>query len=513
MEQALDWLRESLSYRFILRMAGIWRQSLACRFFLMLGRIIANSRVYGALSRFFNHPFIPEYALSFRIFNRLNNALTPLKRKSAVATENSVSCRILASSMAFGILSRYLISSAVFFVFFDELGRDLFGSSSLFGYWDEAYLLICIFCLFFAWLLDIRNRTLTATPLDAPVFLLIAVAFFLYLNHSAYPAIGFEGMRAVVEFILWFYVFTRFLDIDRKAFTLIRGLIWTGGLLSVHGILQAIVGVYTPANWTDAAEGTQSARVYSILGSPNILGSILVLVIPLGLALVFQKNIKRSRKAIYLTLLACMCICLILTLSRGAWVGMTVGLVIFCIACNPGLLAGLGVLGGLTLLVPSVSNRIQYMLSSQYVISSMTGGRLLRYQIGWEMFKENIWFGVGMGHFGGAVAMNHQDIFPNTFYMDNYWLKTAVEMGLSGLAAFFILLSFLIVWSIRALNNIKDHDKRLIVIGGFSGMMGVIVHNFLENVFEVPYMVIYFWMVAAVVMYFGFKSPINGDGS
>ncbi len=46
-----------------------------------------------------------------------------------------------------------------------------------------------------------------------------------------------------------------------------------------------------------------------------------------------------------------------------------------------------------------------------------------------------------------------------------------------------------------------DRDARLVIIGGFSGMMGVLVHNLFENVFEVPYMAVYFWMVAAIVFY------------
>lgn len=157
--------------------------------------------------------------------------------------------------------------------------------------------------------------------------------------------------------------------------------------------------------------------------------------------------------------------------------------------------------GCMGFLIPVVSNRIRYLLSPRYIMSSITGGRLLRYKTGWYMFKENLWTGVGQGHYGGAVAMNHKELFPDTFYMDNYWLKTAVEMGVIGLAAFFIVILALFVWSVRALKTTIDHDRRLIIIGGFSGMMGILAHNLFENVFEVPYMVVYFWMVAAAIFY------------
>ncbi|HBR03039.1 MAG TPA: polymerase, partial [Ruminiclostridium sp.] len=110
---------------------------------------------------------------------------------------------------------------------------------------------------------------------------------------------------------------------------------------------------------------------------------------------------------------------------------------------------------------------------------------------------------VGLGHFGGAVAMNNKDLIPNTFYMDNYWLKTAVEMGTMGIIAFAVLILTLIVWSIRSVKHCKDYDTRLITAGCFSGLCGVLVHNLIENVFEVPYMVVYFWVIAAILLYFG----------
>jgi len=148
--------------------------------------------------------------------------------------------------------------------------------------------------------------------------------------------------------------------------------------------------------------------------------------------------------------------------------------------------------------------RIKYMLSPQYLINSLTAGRLMRYQKGWQLFTENKLMGVGLGHFGGAVAMNNKKLIPDTFYMDNYWLKTMVEMGTIGTAAFGILIVSLIIWSVRSIRRCGDYSSRLVASGGFAGLCGVIVHNLVENVFEVPYMVVYFWIIASIVLYFGF---------
>lgn len=501
MEHAAAWLKESRAYRLMERCRAIWEYSLLRRGLERLEAIVSGSRIAGMLSRYFCRRFRPRQTVSYRVLRNWHIKLIPLRMKIAGVLRNSLVWKIAGNSWFIRLLSRYLIPLSAFFVFIDELGRDLFGAESLFGAWDEVYLLACVIFLVFSRITNPAGLAMTATPLDIPIFLLISVSFFLYLNYSPYSHIGFEGMRGVVQFALWYYIFSRYLDSDRKADRMAGGLILAGGLLGIHGILQFVMGVEMPSNWVDAAEGTRSVRVFSVVGSPNILGSLMALFIPITLAWAIQNQITSKRRAFCLILLASMSLCLILTLSRGAWLGMVVALLVFCLAWNPRWIAGTALAGGAALLIPSVSSRISYLLSPQYVASSMTGGRLYRYKIGWEMFQENLWTGVGQGHFGGAVAMNHKDLFPNTFYMDNYWLKTAVEMGLIGLIAWFIVISALIVWSVRAIRTTLDPDRRLVIIGGFAGMMGILVHNLFENVFEVPYMVVYFWMTAAIVFY------------
>ncbi|NLW02579.1 MAG: hypothetical protein GX027_04855 [Clostridiaceae bacterium] len=501
MEYAAKWFKESLVCRMMESCGRIWRYSLMRRGLMGLGNIISCSCISKRMSSFFHRRFRPRQVFTYRILRRLQRRLVPLKIRVSKIIGSSFIWRIGKGSGFMRLLSRFFIPLSVFFVFIDELGRTLFGEKGLFGIWDEIYLLLCVLLLCLGRIMDNGMPTVTATPMDIPIFLLISVSFFLYLNFSPYPHIGFEGMRGVAQLTLWFYVFSRYLDSDRKSERMTGGLILAGGILGIHGIIQYAAGVETPANWMDAAEGVRSVRVFSVVGSPNILGSLMVLIIPIALAQVLQNRTARKPKAFYLILLASMAICLVLTLSRGAWLGMAVAFILFSIAWNPKWMACMAFAGGMVFLVPSVQRRISYMLSPRYITSSVTGGRLFRYKTGWEMFMNNMWTGVGQGHFGGAVAMNNRDLFPNSFYMDSYWLKTAVEMGILGLAAWFVVICALLVWSVRAIRTTMDRDARLVIIGGFSGMMGVLVHNLFENVFEVPYMAVYFWMVAAIVFY------------
>ena len=157
-----------------------------------------------------------------------------------------------------------------------------------------------------------------------------------------------------------------------------------------------------------------------------------------------------------------------------------------------------------------------YMLSPEYIESSLRGGRLIRWLTGLDIVKSYPVLGVGLGHFGGAVAMNNSLSMLvgvdkiDTFYMDNYYLKTAVETGVFGLFFFCMLMYQIIINSIRTIKITKKIEDRTLQIGIFAGLFGIMVHNFVENVFEVPMMTSCFWVLVAVIMnfwYINFNKP------
>ncbi|NLL81382.1 MAG: hypothetical protein GX231_03630, partial [Tissierellia bacterium] len=45
----------------------------------------------------------------------------------------------------------------------------------------------------------------------------------------------------------------------------------------------------------------------------------------------------------------------------------------------------------------------------------------------------------------------------------------------------------------------RDFNKRIVVIGMLSGCLGVLAQNFVENIFEVPAMIAYFWIFVALI--------------
>lgn len=115
--------------------------------------------------------------------------------------------------------------------------------------------------------------------------------------------------------------------------------------------------------------------------------------------------------------------------------------------------------------------------------------------------------------FGGAIAMQTKIIDQwDYFYMDNYYLKILVEMGYVGLIFFILLLVALVLIGFRCVYRScmaekKEDSPRFspLAAGILSGLAGVMVHCYFENIFEEPYMMAYFWMMAAMLVYLGFQ--------
>ncbi len=384
--------------------------------------------------------------------------------------------------------------------------------------WDEALILAAAAYLF--WRTSMKRSPICpkTTTFDGYLILFICGGFFLMCAVSPNMGIAIAGYRAVMEYLLWFFLVIRLIEDDHDFRIFYGTLVAMGIILALHGIYQFIVAAPIPEGWVSRTEQSVRTRVYSITGSPNIMGSLLVLLAPLAAGIAYYSN-KMYVKVLAICGTGLMCLSCIFTFSKGAWGGLAVAVMVFAIFLDRRLIALMGAAGaGALIFIPSVANRITYMFTADYVAASNRAGRAVRWGTGLSLLKRsNPWLGFGLGRFGGAVAMQNQVIDEpgfSYFYMDNYYLKTLVEMGYIGIILFVVLLIGLILWCLRSIGRTKlnDMDKtRVLVVSLFSGMMGVLAHCFFENIFEVPYMTAYFWSMAAAVFYLGYfrKSGIR----
>ena len=412
---------------------------------------------------------------------------------------------LMCSSYETGI---YILATYSFVDFF--LRQYMAG---LAGAWDELFFILMVCVCIYKGVRSRKEVISKSTPLGNNIFIFIGI-FAILLLLSPDFSIGIEGIRAVCQYMLWFFVVLQLLRNTSDVKNVLMVFTIVAGFMAMHGVFQYIIGAEMPDAWVESSESIRT-RVYSILSSPNIFGSVMVLAAPVTFSMAMIAEKKRE-KLFYIFLFLCMMGSLVFTYSRGAWIGAACAIGIYVFAKNkkliiPAIIAGFMVL----IFVPSIGNRFFFMFSSAYLSSSMKGGRLIRWITALKIMKAHPLMGLGLGQFGGAVAMNHglvayvEGLPIKTFYMDNYFLKIGVEAGLIGLIAFIWLMYRVFILSIKTIGITKDKNMKELEIGILAGLTGVICHNFVENVFEVPMMNSLFWMLAAIMMHMWYMNHNN----
>lgn len=346
--------------------------------------------------------------------------------------------------------------------------------------WDELVLVLCFFVYFINRIYSGGKINYNFTPMDLPLIIYIVLGICHVFIKSPTLSISIEGFRAVYQQIFWYFIATQFVKNINDSEKVINLMIAIGLFLGLHATYQYIAKVPMPGNWVDVGESI-STRAYSIIGSPNVLGSIFVLFIPLAFSMGVANKEKKLKLFYYGTALF-MTGGLLFTMSRGAWLAFAFGVFVYILAIVPKLIIPFAGLGAVFILFGgALSERLLYMLSPAYMIKSAAGGRIYRWTIGFNIWQRNQLFGLGLGRYGGAVAMNN-NLAP--FYLDNYYLKTLTEMGLFGMfGLLFVIISF-IIYAVNIIRRQRDFNKRIVVIGMLSGCLGVLAQNFVENILK-----------------------------
>ena len=392
-----------------------------------------------------------------------------------------------------------LMMLPVLYVVVDYLVRRL-PLINRFGYlWDEILLILMVGVFVLKRVYSGGKIKYNFGPMDLPV----VIYFVLGISHVLIKApdlgIAIEGFRSVFQHILWYFIATQYVRTIRDAERVINVMLGLGLFLGLHAIYQYLVKVPMPGNWVDTAENI-STRAFSIIGSPNILGVIFVLFIPMGVSMAL-KGKNRIQRLYYGGTSLIMLAGLMFTMSRGAWLAFAFAMAIFVVILVPKLIFPFaGLAGAFVLFGGALSERLLYMLSPVYLMRSAAGGRLYRWNIGMDIWRRNRTFGLGLGRYGGAVAMNN-NLTP--FYLDNYYLKTLTEMGVYGMGALIFVIMTFVVSTAKIIRGQSLLGNRIMVIGLFAGAMGVLAQNFVENIFEVPAMIAYFWITAALINTYG----------
>lgn len=224
--------------------------------------------------------------------------------------------------------------------------------------------------------------------------------------------------------------------------------ILTAALQSAWAIfLHFTGGGYSSEAWIDEEMFEDIAgRAVGTLDNPNMLGEYLILIIPIAVAMFIGRGEGMRRTSAFFCI-GVMGACLVLTWSRGAWLGLIFGALLFLFMWHHRsmwlVIAGIAAIPMLPYILPqSIISRFS---SIGDLSDSSTSYRVHIWHASAKMIGDNPISGIGVGE--GAW----DQIYPLYTYMGveaaphshNLYLQIWLELGLTGILAFVLFLFFL----------------------------------------------------------------------
>jgi O-antigen ligase len=199
---------------------------------------------------------------------------------------------------------------------------------------------------------------------------------------------------------------------------------------------------------------------------------------------------------------AMLAINLVLTSSRGGWLGFLVGAVAAMVIYNKKLLYFL-----LAIPVPVIFiGGIRERFLSIFTLTSGTNlQRIKIWKTGLFMVKDNPVLGVGLGNsiyrYDEYVKI-HPEL--NTDYsqfpLHNSYLKVWAETGIFGILLFIAILIYIITKVLKIYSSSRSQLTRGLSGGFFASLTGYMVMNVFDNNLFDPQTAVFFWLVFALIV-------------
>ncbi|NEO24607.1 MAG: putative bicarbonate transporter, IctB family, partial [Moorea sp. SIO4A5] len=161
------------------------------------------------------------------------------------------------------------------------------------------------------------------SPIHLLVFLYWSVAT-IATALSPVKGAASSGLVKLTLYLLFFALIARVLRSGPLRSWIITLFLHISLIVSIYGLRQWFFGAEALATWVDpTSAAAKLTRVYSYLGNPNLLAGYLIPAVSLSLAAVFVWQ-GLLPKALALTMVVVNSVCLVLTFSRGGWIGFVV---------------------------------------------------------------------------------------------------------------------------------------------------------------------------------------------
>jgi len=389
-----------------------------------------------------------------------------------------------------------------------------FASSTLVG-------LLLVACVGFWLLLTLSDEpALTNVSSVTPIHLLVLLYWGIAAVATALSPVkkaALNDLGTLTLYLLLFALCARVLRWPRLRSWIIILYLHVSLIVSVYGLRQWFFGATALATWVDPQSPlSKTTRVYSYLGNPNLLAGYLLPAVIFSLVAIFAWQ-SWLKKALALTMLIVNITCLILTFSRGGWIGLVVAvlavmaLLVYWTSVEmppfwrtwslPIVLGGLiGVLVLAVIFIPEFRLRILSIFADRK--DSSNNFRRNVWDAVFEMIRDRPIFGIGPGHnsFNQIYPLYQR---PRYTALSAYsiFLEVVVETGFVGLAFFIWLL--IVTFNTAFLQMRRLRQSRSVegfwLIGAIATLLGMIAHGTVDTVWYRPEVNTLWWLIVALI--------------
>ncbi|MBF2047589.1 MAG: putative bicarbonate transporter, IctB family [Elainella sp. C42_A2020_010] len=373
------------------------------------------------------------------------------------------------------------------------------------------------------WLLLTLSDDAEPGSVITPIHLIVILYWGIAVVATAVSPVrsaALEGLFKLALYILLFFLMARVMRSPRIRSAIITVYLLVALVVSVVGLRQWFFGASALATWVDPESSLAgTTRVYSFLGNPNLLAGYLLPAVVLSAAAFFAWK-RWVPKALAVVMWLCNSLCLVLTFSRGGWIGFVVacfGLLLLLVHWFSiylphfwrrwALPIVLGVSATLVILavvaVDPLRDRVMSMFSGRE--DSSNNFRINVWMAVIEMIKDRPILGIGPGNDAfNRIYPQYQATGYTALSAYSIFLEVVVETGLIGLACFLWLLLVVFNQGWVQLQRLRQIGNRegFWLMAALATMLGMLAHGAVDTVWYRPQVSTLWWLMMALVTSF-----------
>ncbi len=324
--------------------------------------------------------------------------------------------------------------------------------------------------------------------------MLLSSIFGVYKKHSFYATC------ALLSYVLVYFLAKELVIEKTRIEKLIKTIAILILLVSAIGILQYIASfslIYKNIPIVVSSMGKN--RITSICYNPLILASLIGFSLPLLISFLIE---EKTKKLLWISIILGI-IAFFLTSSRAPTVALIISLSVLFFIKKKKLIAFLIPIVIILIAILYMPLRARLLIAFKEGINT---NRIVSAKAGIKMWKENsVFTGVGIHNF----YLLFEKYSPPEYkkgapYVHNMYINFLAEAGILGLLALIAVFGFAIKWSRDNFTRLKENTnnnayQKWLSQGLFVALIGVNIHNLLDNNIYVVGLGMLFWIGMGII--------------